>query len=131
MQGHTIAMARIILIDDDEMLRTTVARGLQAAGHTVALAGNGFDGVALHRQQPADVILTDINMPHGGLPTIRVLRTDFPKLAIIAMSGNPTHLDMAGAIGANQVLPKPFLLTELNAAVAGVLAPKAPTPTAA
>lgn len=114
-------MARIILIDDDEMLRTTVARGLTAAGHTVAVAGNGFDGVALHRQQPADVILTDINMPHGGLPTIRVLRTEFPKLAIIAMSGNPTHLDLAGAIGATQVIAKPFLPAELAAAIATVL----------
>jgi DNA-binding response OmpR family regulator len=114
-------MARIILIDDDEMLRTTVARGLTAAGHTVAVAGNGFDGVALHRQQPADVILTDINMPHGGLPTIRVLHTEFPKLAIIAMSGNPTHLDMAGAIGATQVIAKPFLPAELAAAIKGVL----------
>jgi DNA-binding response OmpR family regulator len=114
-------MARIILIDDDEMLRNTVARSLTAAGHTVALAANGFDGVALFRQEPADVILTDINMPHGGLPTIRVLRSEFPKLAIIAMSGNPTHLDMAGAIGANQVLAKPFTPKELLAAITAVL----------
>jgi DNA-binding response OmpR family regulator len=118
-------MARIILIDDDDMLRTTVARGLASAGHTVAVAANGFDGVALHRQEPADVILTDINMPHGGLPTIRVLRTEFPKLAIIAMSGNPTHLDMAGAVGATRVMHKPFLPTELTAAIAGLTPPEA------
>jgi len=110
-------MGRIILIDDDDMLRTTVARGLMAAGHRVDVAANGFDGVALHRQEPADVILTDINMPHGGLPTIRVLRTEFPNLAIIAMSGNPTHLDLAGAIGATMVLPKPFLPAELAVAI--------------
>ena len=120
-QTYRPYMARIILIDDDDMLRTTVERGLKAAGHSVAGAANGFDGVALHRQEPGDVILTDINMPHGGLPTIRVLREEFPKLAIIAMSGNPTHLDMAGAIGASQVISKPFLLAELNAAVAEAL----------
>jgi DNA-binding response OmpR family regulator len=124
-------MARIILIDDDDMLRTTVARGLTAVGHTVAVAANGFDGVALQRQEPADVILTDINMPHGGLPTIRVLRTEFPKLAIIAMSGNPTHLDLAGAIGATQVIHKPFLPAELAAVIAAVISAGTASPFAA
>lgn len=114
-------MARIILIDDDELLRNTVARSLTAGGHSVAVAGNGFDGVQLFRQDSADLILTDLNMPHGGLPTIRVLRAEFPNLPIIAMSGNPTNLDMAGAIGATKILPKPFTPTELAAAIAEVL----------
>lgn len=115
-------MARIILIDDDELLRNTVARSLTAAGHVVAVAGNGFDGVKLFRQDSADLILTDINMPHGGLPTIRVLRAEFPQLQIIAMSGNPTHLDMAGALGANRILAKPFTPKELVEAISEVLA---------
>ena len=115
-------MARIILIDDDDMLSTTVARGLRAVGHTVEVTANGLDGVALHRRQPADVILTDINMPHGGLPTIRVLRREFPQLAIIAMSGHPSHLEMAGAIGASEVIAKPFLPVELAATVARLVA---------
>lgn len=114
-------MARIILIDDDELLRNTVARSLTASGHQVSVAGNGFDGVKLFRQNSADVILTDLNMPHGGLPTIRVLRAEFPTLPIIAMSGNPTNLDMAGAIGASRILSKPFTPTELNAAITEVL----------
>ena len=118
-------MARIILIDDDELLSTTVARGLTAAGHTVVVASNGFDGVKYFRENSADLILTDINMPHGGLPTIRVLRAEHPKLPIIAMSGSPTHLEVAGALGANRILTKPFTIEQLADTVSDVLAARA------
>jgi CheY-like chemotaxis protein len=114
-------MARIILIDDDDLFSSTIAGALTAAGHTVTVAANGFDGVALFRKESADLILTDITMPHGGLPTLRVLRAEFPKLPIIAMSGNSTHLDMAGALGAHRILPKPFTLEQLRTAVADAL----------
>ena len=117
-------MARIILIDDDALLRNTVARSLTAAGHSVAVAGNGFDGVKLVREGTAALVLTDIGMPHGGLPTIRVLRAEFPTLPIIAMSGNPTGLDVAGTLGVNRVLLKPFMPAELIAAIAETLAAK-------
>lgn len=115
-------MARIILIDDDEFLGAILVQALTDVGHTVTLATNGFDGVALYRKESADVILTDITMPHGGLPTIRVLREEFPSLPIIAMSGNPKHLEVAGAIGANRILPKPFSVEQLAAAVAESIA---------
>ena len=60
--------------------------------------------------------------PHGGLPTIRVLRSEFPSLPIIAMSGNPKHLEVAGAIGANRILPKPFSVEQLATAVSEAIA---------
>ncbi len=110
-------MARILVIDDDEMLARTVERALSGAGHHIAIALNGFDGATQFRKEPADVILTDINMPHGGLPTIRVLRAEFPQLKIIAMSGNSSQLDVAGAIGANRILEKPFSIAQLKAVI--------------
>jgi CheY-like chemotaxis protein len=76
----------------------------------------------MHRSEPADLILTDIVMPHGGLPTIRVLRAEFPKLPIIAMSGSHVRLDMAGGIGANRTLSKPFTGQQLLDAIADVMA---------
>ncbi len=117
-------MARILVIDDDEMLARTVERGLAGAGHTVVIAHNGFDGASQFRKEPADVILTDINMPHGGLATIRVLRAEFPQLKIIAMSGNSSQLDVAGAIGATSILEKPFTIAQLKAEIEAVLAGK-------
>jgi CheY-like chemotaxis protein len=107
-------MARILVIDDDEMLARTVERALSGAGHRVTIASNGFDGAMQFRKDPADVILTDINMPHGGLATIRVLRAEFPHLKIIAMSGNSAQLETAGAIGANGILEKPFTIARLR-----------------
>ncbi len=118
-------MARIIILEDDEVFRETLERVLTDAGHSVKAAGNGFDGMALFRAEPADLILTDIVMPHGGLQTIRVLRTEFPSLAIIAMSGSHVRLDMAGGIGANKMLAKPFTSEQLLNAIAEVLQPKA------
>jgi len=119
-------MARILVIDDDEILARTLERALSGAGHQVAIAHNGFDGAKQFRSDPADVILTDINMPHGGLPTIRVLHAEFPQLKIIAMSGNPSQLDVAGVIGASRILEKPFTIAQLKAQVEAALAPAAP-----
>ncbi len=103
-----VCMANIILIDDDKFLGSILSQALTSAGHSVAIAMNGFDGVALYRKDSTDLILTEITMPHGGLPTIRVRRSEFPHLPIIAMSGNPKHLEVAGAIGANRVRPNPL-----------------------
>ena len=117
-------MARIIIIDDDDALRDTLVRILTEAGHTVAATVNGFEGVKLFRAEPADLILTDIMMPYGGLPTIRVLRGDYPNLKIIAMSGGgQPRLDIAGGLGANRTLAKPFTAEQLRAAINDVLGP--------
>lgn len=118
-------MARIILLDDDEVFRETMTHVLRAAGHDVKAAANGFDGMALLREKMPDLVITDIVMPHGGLPTIRVLRSDFPQLPIIAMSGSHVRLDMAGGIGAKKLLAKPFTTEVLLAAIDEVLGPKA------
>jgi len=106
-------MARIILIDDDQPFRDMLSKVLVTAGHEVSAAGNGFDGMALFREKNADLILTDLQMPHGGLPTIRVLREQYPTLPIIAISGSRSPLAIAGALGATQLMAKPFPLQEL------------------
>jgi CheY-like chemotaxis protein len=63
-------------------------------------------------------------MPYGGLPTIRVLRGDYPNLKIIAMSGGgQPRLDIAGRLGANRTLAKPFSAQQLIAAINDVLGP--------
>ena len=108
-------MARILLIEDDELLREGLAHALSSSGYTVVSASNGFDGMALHRQEHPDLVLTDIIMPQGGLLMIRVLRSQFPDLPIVAMSGNHTRLELAGALGAVRTLAKPFTFPELIA----------------
>jgi CheY-like chemotaxis protein len=117
-------MARIIIIDDDAVLREILTRLLTEAGHNVTVTTNGFEGVKAFRAEPADLILTDIMMPYGGLPTIRVLRSEFPNLKIIAMSGGgQPRLDLAEGLGANRTLAKPFASKDLLDAVHKLLAP--------
>ena len=119
-------MARIIIIDDDDVLREIITRMLTEAGHSVTATATGFEGVKAFRAEPSDVILTDIMMPYGGLPTIRVLRAEFPNLKIIAMSGGgQPRLDIAKGLGANRTLAKPFMSKELLDAISEVLAPQA------
>ncbi len=121
-------MARIIIIDDDDVLREILARMLTEAGHTVTVTTNGFEGVKAYRAEPADLIITDIMMPYGGLPTIRVLRGEFPNLKIITMSGGgKPRLDVAEGLGANRTLAKPFTSQLLFEAISQVL-PASPAP---
>jgi CheY-like chemotaxis protein len=116
-------VARILIIDDEEAFRDLLVQLLQAAGHTAVAAVNGFEALKLIRAAPADLILTDIMMPYGGLATIRILHDEFPQVGIIAMTGGSKHrLDFARSLGAHRTLTKPFTAEQLTAAIAEVLA---------
>jgi len=118
-------MARILVIDDDADTRAMLEQILKAAGHEVFLAVDGREGVMRHRACPADLVITDLYMPHqDGMETIREFRTRFPKVAIIAMSGGTdsgTMLSIAQDLAAVGILHKPFLTDELIDAVAKAL----------
>jgi DNA-binding NtrC family response regulator len=124
-------MASILIIDDDDIFRSTLGATLATAGHEVALAANGFDGANAYRAKPADLVLVDMVMPHSGLALIQVLRSQFPNLKVIAMSGgSPRRLRHARELGAYRTLAKPFSPEELATAIADTLAanPAPPTP---
>ena len=122
-------MARVLLIDDDDMLRAVVRRALERAGHTVVEAADGAAGLRLHREAGADVIIADIFMPEqDGLELIQALRAEAPRARIIAMSGGGRSgqvdlLKDATVFGAARTLRKPFELTELVATVGALAEP--------
>ena len=115
------AMASILVIDDDPDTREVLLSTLESAGHTVALASDGKQGVEQYRAKPADLVITDLYMPgQEGLETIKQLRMEFPEVRIVAMSGKPTGatmLSVATRLGAAAILSKPFLPQELLTAV--------------
>ncbi len=121
-------MARVLLMDDDAILRDTVARGLDRGGHSVHQAENGRDGLAVLEDHAVDVVLTDINMPDmDGIEVIMALGQARPGLPVIAISGGGLMsrellLESAGALGAIEVLAKPFEVADLLAAVERVVA---------
>jgi DNA-binding response OmpR family regulator len=120
-------MASILLIDDDDMFRDVLASALADAGHQVRQASNGAEGLRFFKQQPADLVITDIVMPEKeGLGTIMELRQSYPTARVIAMSGGLAHdpklyLHMAEKFGASAVLAKPFHLSDLIKAVEAAL----------
>ena len=107
-------MARILVIDDEELVRASMRMILEAAGHEVAEAENGEQGIDRHRERRFDIVITNILMPHKeGIETILELRRDFASLKIIAISGggrtrNLDYLEQARKLGADVTLAKPF-----------------------
>ena len=124
-------MARILVIDDDSDTRAMLEQTLKPAGYEVISAADGKDGVERHRTSPAELVITNLFLPEqDGLETIRELRTRFPEVAIIAMSGRPdtgAMLSIAQHVSGVGVLQKPFLTDELIAAVARALGGQSPT----
>ena len=112
-------MARILIIDDEAMIRNLIVKILEREGYETITASDGKEGIKSHRENPADLIITDLIMPEKeGIETIMELRRDFPDVKIIAMSGGgnidpETYLRIAKTMGAIKTLAKPFNRKEL------------------
>lgn len=120
-------MARILIVDDDPALLSSVSRALELKGHEVAQASDGRRALEQFRAQPADLVLTDIYMPDvDGLEFTRALGREFVGAKIVAMSGGVLQdrdqaLEIARRMGAVATLPKPFALEQLYEVVSTVL----------
>jgi two-component system response regulator (stage 0 sporulation protein F) len=105
-------MARILVIDDHDSVRLLLRSVLERAGHEVTEASNGRLGLAVYRERPVDLVVTDICMPEmNGLDLILELTHAFLNVKVIAMSGaqdTERSLDAAKLLGARQTLQKPF-----------------------
>ena len=125
------AMARVLVIDDNEAVREVLGRMLRRAGHEVLEASDGDAGLHLLRNHVIDLVTVDIFMPgRGGLSTIPELRKEWPQLRILAISGadreGPLHMaERATALGADDFLRKPFETSELLRVI-GTLLPESP-----
>ncbi len=121
-------MADILLIDDDNLVRTTLANFLAHDGHTVTEACNGKEGRKLLERRRFDLVLTDIIMPEqDGLELLMSQLIQPEKTKIIAISGGSPGLsqqellNLALKLKAAAVLSKPVSYEQLSATVTGVL----------
>src|SRR3546814_6062185 len=105
---------RVLLIEDDELVRATISNCLISAGYEVAEAPDGKLGLAAFKAGRCDLVIVDILMPEKeGIETIREMRQLDAALPIIAISGggkamNVDFLAAAKAFGATATLAKPF-----------------------
>ncbi len=124
-------MPRILVIDDDDLIRVMLHQMLEDAGYDVAVAANGDEGIKLFHEQAADLIITDIIMPEKeGWETIVELKRDYPRVKIIAISGGGrigpySYLMVAKRFGAERVFTKPLKKDELLKAIRELLAEQA------
>jgi CheY-like chemotaxis protein len=120
-------MTKILIIDDNDAVRSTMSRILTLAGYETVLAADGNEGLARMRAEAPDLIITDIIMPEKeGIETIRQVLAERPKAKIMAVSGGGRHgnmdfLNAARKLGAMEVLEKPFEPDELVDRVARCL----------
>ena len=113
-------MATILVIDDQETIRTLLRLTLEGVGHEVLEAANGRLGLALFRERSVDLVITDIAMPEmNGLELMLELTRNFINVKVIATSGcvgSDNVLNKATLLGARQTFQKPFEMKTLLSA---------------
>lgn len=123
-------MAKILVIDDDEQVLDMLYESLTRERFDVLKASNGEQGLRIYRQEPVDLIITDILMPEKeGIETIIELRQDFPDVKIIAMSGGgrigtKDYLHLAKIFGVQRTFTKPVAREQLLDAIKELLKEK-------
>jgi CheY-like chemotaxis protein len=120
-------MARILVVDDDALVRETIALALQEAKHATWAAGDGRQALHILDGTPVDLVVSDILMPDlDGIELVRAIRRRHPNLRVLCISGGGREPDMdylplARKLGAQTVLHKPFTPKQLLEAVEAAL----------
>ncbi len=98
---------RILVVDDEPSIRETLAMLLVSVGYDVAMAENGAGAVSQLNRTVPDLIVTDLNMPRmSGIELISHVRSRYPSISIVAMSGDYQGEAVPAGIIADRFYPK-------------------------
>jgi CheY-like chemotaxis protein len=120
-------MQRVLVIDDEPQIRSLLRLMLEREGFEVEEANDGIAGIKIYRQNPVDLIISDLIMPNkDGIGMIIELKKEFPDVKIIAMSGGGLnkpegYLEGAKKLGAQRTLTKPIDRDKLLRAIKDIL----------
>ena len=115
---------RLLLIEDDAVLRRGLMRQLEADGYRVDQAGDGEDGLFQAREYPVDLAIVDLGLPKmNGLVVVQSLRAEGRTLPILILTARGSWQDKVQGLeaGADDYLVKPFEYPELAARVKALL----------
>jgi two-component system cell cycle response regulator CpdR len=120
-------MPRVLIADDEDSMRSLVARAIAMDGHDTVTAQDGAEALdILTRENGAfDLLLTDIQMPiMDGIALALSVARDFPNLTILLMTGFADQRERASNLNAiaHDVITKPFSVADIRTAVADALA---------
>lgn len=126
---NSLIAPRVLIVEDDPMLRRYLEEALRECGYEIFSAGNGEEAARHLQSHQVDVVLTDVLMPEQyGVRLVAELKRHQPHLPVVAMSGRGRtdlsidSLSLVKALGADATLEKPFALTDLERTMAFVLA---------
>ena len=118
---------KVLIIDDENIVRVSCERTLSPEGYEVRLAQNGLDGLKILEQENFDIVLTDLKMPDmDGIEILRKVKEGWPSTEVIIITGYQTVDTAVKAIkfGAYNYIEKPFTPDTLLSAVDEALANK-------
>ncbi|MCG8569320.1 MAG: response regulator [Spirochaetes bacterium] len=120
-------MAKILIADDDEMVRRNIMRSLKNQGHKLLEATDGQAAIEIIQKEKIDVLIIDVVMPKlGGTETLIRYKKELENTKVIVVSGKISEESDAFQMvikqfGANRFLQKPFLKNQLIEAIQSVL----------
>jgi CheY-like chemotaxis protein len=121
-----VGVARVLVVDDEEIVRLVCRDVLEARGHAVVEAGDGPEALAAYRRDRPDAVLLDVGLGAGadGLAVAEQIERLDPRARIVVMSGSrqTSLVRRAHRLGARDYLVKPFGAKDLAAAVERLLA---------
>jgi len=129
-------MPRVLIVDDEDSIRSLVARAIAMDGHETVTAADGAEALEIlgNEQGVFDLLLTDIQMPvMDGIALALTAARDFPELTILLMTGFADQRERASGLNAiaHDVITKPFLAAGIRTAVADALAARGARPAGA
>jgi CheY-like chemotaxis protein len=113
------------VIDDEDLVRMTVAELLRAVGHTVIEAESGEQGLSRLGDEPVDLVITDLGMPGmTGWEVAKGIKAARPRLPVILLTGWGQQISerTPGYSYVDQVLEKPVRLDDFQAGIAAAVA---------
>ena len=119
-----MARARVLVIDDDQIVLDSISQILTDENYDVDVALRGGEGLERAIREDYDLVLTDIRMPDmGGIQVLRDIRRKRPALPVVMITGYATapSAEMAMKLGAADFIEKPFQPEELIETVASAL----------
>ncbi len=117
-------MAKVLIVDDERSIRTTLSEFVKEDGHDVWTAENATDGLRLFSEVAPDVVVTDIVLPRvDGITLLRKIHEQSPQTQVVVITGEPTVDTAAEAVrqGAFDYLAKPITGGEIRATVASAV----------
>jgi len=111
---------RLLLVDDEEVIRSVLARALRALGHSVALAGGGAAALAMLQRERFEAILLDINMPNvNGLMVLEAVKKVAPDTPVIMVTGTGEEAEAKRSmqLGAADYVTKPVDISYLDMSI--------------